>query len=260
MAETDIQIPELNEIVLCKVVKILDYGVFAELLEYPGVQGFVHISQVATSWIKNIRNFVKENQVRAAQVVNIDFKKGQIDLSFNKVNPTTQRLKIEEFKQTKRSQKLLELIAKEKKVPLKEVLDAIETPLLEKYDSLYEAFQAILVGGESAAPGVDPKWLPSLKVVVEKNIETPIRTVKGVLTVSSAKPEGALDIKNALVEAKKAKREAGVDMFYLGSGKWMVKVSSVDYKQAERVLREVADNVSTLLSRAKGAAAFEKME
>ncbi len=256
----EIQIPEPNEIVVCKVVKILDYGVFAELLEYPGVQGFVHISQVASSWIKNIRNFVKENQVRVAQVVNIDHKKGQIDLSFNKVNPTTQRLKIEEYKQSKRSQKLLELIAKEKKVPLAEVLAGIEAPLLEKYDSLYEAFQTMLVEGDAAAPGVDKKWLPSLMAVVEKNIETPIRTVKGVLSVSSTKPEGVLDIKRALVDAKNAKKDAGVALLYLGSGKWMVKASSTDYKQAERVLREVAESVSTALSKAKGEASFEKME
>ena len=256
----DIQIPEPTEIVVCKVVKILDYGAFVELLEYPGGQGFVHISQVASSWVKNIRNFVKENQVRVAQVVNIDYKKEQIDLSFNKVNPTTQRLKIEEYKQTKRSQKLLELVAREKKVPLEEVLAAIEKPLLEKYDSLYEAFQAMLVEGDAAATGVDKKWLPALMEVVEKNIETPIRTVKGVLTVSSPRPEGALEIKNALVQAKNAKREAGVGMLYLGSGKWMVKVSSTDYKQAERVLREVAGDVSTLMAKAKGEAAFEKME
>ncbi len=256
----ELRIPEPSEIVIGRIVKILDYGVFVDLLEYPGVQGFVHISQVATSWIKNIRNFVKENQVRAAQVVKIDYQKGQIDLSFNRVNPTTQRLKIEEYKQTKRSQKLLELISKEKKVPLEEVLAGIESPLLEKYDSLYEAFQAILVEGDAAAPGVDKKWLPSLKAVIEKNVETPIRTVKGVLTLSSPRPEGALDIKHALLEAKKAKHAAGVHMLYLGSGKWMLKVSSVDIKQAERSLKEVADQVTVLLQKAKGEASFEKME
>ncbi len=256
----DLQIPEPNEIVVVKVVKILDYGAFAELIEYPGIQGFVHISQVASSWVKNIRNFVKENQVRVAQVTNIDHRKEQIDLSFNKVNPTTQRLKIEEYKQTKRSQKLLELVARERKVPVEETVEGIEKPLLDKYDSLYEAFQAILVEGDSAAPGVDKKWLPALKAIIEKNVETPIRTVKGRLSLSSTRPEGMLDIKHALVAAKGGKHALGVSMVYLGSNKWMVKTSSTDYKQAERALKEVADVAISLVEKAKGTGAFEKME
>ncbi|RLG70219.1 MAG: translation initiation factor IF-2 subunit alpha, partial [Candidatus Iainarchaeum archaeon] len=77
--------PEIGEIVVVKVKKILSYGVFVELLEYDGLTGFVHISEVASSWVKNIRNFVKENQIRAAKVLKVIPEKEQVDLSFEKV-------------------------------------------------------------------------------------------------------------------------------------------------------------------------------
>ncbi|MEM4326555.1 MAG: S1 RNA-binding domain-containing protein [Candidatus Diapherotrites archaeon] len=95
------ELPEQGEIVIGKITKVLDYGVFLELLEYEGVQGFVHISNVSSSWIKNIRNFVKEGQIRAGKVIAIDEKKNQIDISFTKVPPNAQREKIEEYRQTK---------------------------------------------------------------------------------------------------------------------------------------------------------------
>jgi len=71
------EFPEVGEIVIGKIVKVLDYGVFMDLIEYEGLQGFVHISNVSSSWIKNIRNFVKEGQIRAGKVTNIDQSKNQ---------------------------------------------------------------------------------------------------------------------------------------------------------------------------------------
>ena len=83
------KLPVIGEIVVVKVLRVLDYGAFVELLEYGNAKGFVHVSQIASRWVKNIRNFVKENQVRAAQVLSIDQSKGQIDLSLTKVSPGT---------------------------------------------------------------------------------------------------------------------------------------------------------------------------
>src|SRR3989339_2184647 len=104
-------LPEPGEIIIGRIFKVLDYGVFMELLEYEGLQGFVHISNVSSSWIKNIRNFVKEGQIRAGKVINIDRSKRQVDISLTKVSQNSQREKIEEYRQGKRAQKLVELLA-----------------------------------------------------------------------------------------------------------------------------------------------------
>src|SRR3989344_368771 len=89
--------PEQGEVVIGKITKVLDYGVFLSLLEYEGMQGFVHISNVSSSWIKNIRNFVKDGQIRAGKVMAVDRYKKQVDISFTKVSQSQQREKIEEY-------------------------------------------------------------------------------------------------------------------------------------------------------------------
>ncbi len=251
-------LPEPGEIVVCKITKVLNYGVFVDLLEYEGAQGFVHISQVSSSWIKNIRNFVKEGQIRAAKVSHLDPKKKQIDISFNKVSAGVQRAKIEEWKQFKRSQKLIELVAKQKKESLDVAWREIAEPLLQTYDSLYEAFQKILSDGEQAAAGVPKKWLPPLIEVISKNVEIPKKTVKGVLTLSSNEPDGVLLIKDALIYARNSVKDAEVDIYYAGSGKYVVKVDSFDYKVAEGVIKELAENAINKIKTSGGKGEFER--
>ena len=90
-------IPERDELVVVKVVKVLDYGVFVELLEFNNMKGFIHISNVSSSWVKNIRNLVKMNQVRVAKVVNINEERDQIDLSFARVSPQIDKQKSSQY-------------------------------------------------------------------------------------------------------------------------------------------------------------------
>jgi len=241
-------LPEPGDIVVVKIKKVLDYGVFADLIEFEGQSGFIHISQVASSWIKNIRNFVKEGQIRAAKVIKIDKEKDQIDLSLTKVSSSLQRLKIEEWKQGKRTQKLIELLAKENNKSFDEAWKEVAEPLLENYDSLYQAFEEIVLQGESAAKGVGKKWLKPLLEMVQKNIEIPKRVVRGVIELHSSKPKGAEKIKNALIKARDSVK-GDVEIFYKGSGKFLVKSTYTDYKKAEKNLRAVCEKAVALIKK-----------
>ena len=53
------EIPSENDLVICTITKVFSHGAFAKLDEYGDIEGFIHISEVASAWIKNIRDFVK---------------------------------------------------------------------------------------------------------------------------------------------------------------------------------------------------------
>src|SRR3989344_5247006 len=218
MPPADINFPEPGEIVIGRITKVLDYGVFIELLEYDGLQGFVHISNVSSSWIKNIRNFVKEGQIRAGKVINIDRSKKQVDISLTKVSQNSQREKIEEYKQGKRSQKLIELLAQKLNEPAAVAWSEVADQLLEKYDSLYDAFQQILVKGEDAASVVPKRWVKPLMELVESNFEMPEKSVRGRIFISVPGANGVEGVKSSLVAGQK-KAAKNAEIFYEGSGK-----------------------------------------
>ena len=254
------EMPEPGEIVVVKVTKVLNYGVFVDLLEYEGSTGFVHISQVASSWIKNIRNFVKENQIRAAKVLRLDPHKQQIDLSLEKVPPRTQRRKIEEWKQLKRCQKLIELMAKEQKKPFDQAWQEVAEPLLENYDSLYEAFEAIAMDGEKAATNIPKPWLKPLLSMVEKNVSVPRKTMKGLIELHSLESDGVEVIKKALAQAKKEVKGQEIGLTYEGSNRFQVKVTATDYKSAEKALNGFGQTAVSLMEKAKGKGQFKLLE
>jgi len=249
--------PEQGEIVIGRITKVLNYGVFMELLEYEGMQGFVHISNVSSSWIKNIRNFVKEGQIRAGKVTGVDPSKNQIDLALTKVSANQQRAKIEEYKQGKRTQKLIELLAKDAKVDAEVAWNEVAEPLLEQYDTLYDAFQAILVNGDSVLEKVPKKWVKSVTEMVEKNFELPTKTVCGKVTLSMPGSEGIESVKKALLQGQK-KGGKRVEILYVGSGKYSLKATSIDYKSAEKLLKEVSDEIVSATESLGGNAEFVK--
>ena len=252
--------PEINELVVIKVTKVLPYGAFVELLEYNNLQGFIHISQVASRWVKNIRNYVRPNQIRAAQVIHINKDKHQIDLSLTKVSGGQERAKIEEWELSKRTHKLLEVFAKQQKIPFKEVWAEIAEPLLERYDNLMDAFQDALLEGESALKGIPKKYTKPLLEMLEKSIEIPKKRVRGVLKIRCYSPDALNAIKKALTAGLKEAKEAEVTINYAGGGKYVITSTAYDYKTAERDLKAVSEKATAEIKKAKGTVSFEKTE
>ncbi|MBN2126879.1 MAG: S1 RNA-binding domain-containing protein [Candidatus Diapherotrites archaeon] len=255
------QFPEIGEVVVCKIKKVLDYGVFVDLDEYEGVQGFVHISQVSSSWIKNIRSFVKENQVRAAKVVGLDESKNQVDLSFIRVTPRAQRAKIDEVKSFKRSQKLLEILSAETKTDMDEIWEKVGNPLQENFDSLNEAFIEIKLNGETAAKGVDKKFVKPLTELIEKNIEMPEKIISANLILTSLNSSsGVEDLKEAVKAGLNSVKGKKVEFTYVGSGKFHVKSVSFDYKTAEKNLKKATEATINSIQSVKGEGILEPLK
>jgi len=74
--------PEPGDLVVCTVSQVVDFGAFVTMDEYEGKQGLIHISEVASGWIKYIRDHVREGQKIVCKVLSVDRARHHIDLSF----------------------------------------------------------------------------------------------------------------------------------------------------------------------------------
>ncbi len=70
--------PEVGEIYTGKVVRIMDFGAFVEIL--PGKDGLVHISKLDKKRVEKVTDVVKEGDEITVKVIEID-KQGRINLS-----------------------------------------------------------------------------------------------------------------------------------------------------------------------------------
>lgn len=79
---------EVGAILEGKVTGITKFGVFVDLEE--GRTGMVHISEVASAYVKEIRDFVTEGQTVKVKVLSIG-EDGKISLSMKKAVPPAPR-------------------------------------------------------------------------------------------------------------------------------------------------------------------------
>jgi len=73
-----VEVPEVGKVYLGKVVRIMDFGAFVEIL--PGTDGLLHISQISQERIKKVEDVLKEGEEIMVKVIEVD-KAGKIRLS-----------------------------------------------------------------------------------------------------------------------------------------------------------------------------------
>jgi translation initiation factor 2 subunit 1 len=254
------EMPEQDELVLVTVKKIMPYGAFCSLDEYAGREAFVHISEVAPRWIKNIHEFLREGQKLIAKVYHLDLEKGQIDLSLKRVTESEKKAKIEGTRREKRADKLFEVALKiAKSTKVEEV--AARQALIEKHGSLIDAIEELSDNGEEAITGlkIEKGLAKALLEVAAKSMKKAKAELNGIFSLTIYSPDGADAIGKVFSSVKKPPG-AELQFLYLGAPRYQIRVVADDYKAAEKIMD---DAVAALAAAAKpfpSSVSFEKLE
>ena len=235
---TEIELPEENELILAVVKKILPYGAFCALTEYNNREAFLHISEVAPRWIKNIHEFLSEGQRLVVKVHRIDREKNQIDVSLKRVNDEEKRKKMEQVGFEKRAQKLVEVAVKDSKS--KADTEEIKRKIEEQYGDLFPCLKEAAEKGEVAFKDIDiPKAVKtSLVNIAKKNIKKPVVSVGGEITLVCPDADGVETIKKIL-----SIKEKNIDIHYLGAPHYKIMLTVSDYKTGEKKLSSILESI-----------------
>ena len=80
---------QVDDVVSVKIVKLMTFGAFAEVV--PGVDGLIHISQIADRRIDKPEDVLSEGQVVDAKIIAVDEDKKKISLSIRALlNPSAE--------------------------------------------------------------------------------------------------------------------------------------------------------------------------
>lgn len=248
--------PDDGELIVGTITKVQNFGAFVSLDEYAGKEGFIHISEIATGWVKRIRNFVREKQKVVCKVVNVDVQKNHIDLSLKKVNDHQRREKIQEWKNTQKSTRLFEMVAKNLNKPVEACYREFGDALMKKYGSLYVAFEECAYDCNTLVKdGFSGEWLQSFEKISKDSISIPFVEIKGMLMVSSVLPNGVSFIKEALTTAESTEYEdVTIEVKYISAPRYIIKVKAPDYKVAEHQMKKAVERVQAKM---KGKGEFE---
>jgi translation initiation factor 2 subunit 1 len=260
MAEHKPEWPEVGDLVIATIETVTDYGAYAKLDEYEK-RGLLHVSEISSSWIRNIRDFVREGQKMVLKVLRVDLEKGHIDLSLRRVTKRERIEKVLSWKKYRKAEALLNEVAEKVGLPYQEVY-AKAGALMEEKFGLYEGFEKVVKEGTEVLTklGVPEDLAKVFAAVAAERIHVKMVKVKGTLEIRCLKPNGVQLVKEAFLNAKKAEKtkDADVKFYVIAAPKYSVEVLAENYKRAEEVLQKVSDSVIANITKAGGQGSFRR--
>lgn len=254
--------PEKGDLVIGTVTRIANHGAYVQLDEYENKEGMIHISEIALSWVRNIRNFVREKQKVVAKVLRINPQKGFIDLSLRRVTEQQRRQKIQEWKRTQKAEKLLEMAAIKLGRDLDEAYTEVAWKLEGAYGSIYNGFEIISEKGSKPLEdlGIKKDWIEIITEIAKTYVEPPKVNITRNVEMTCWKRAGIDAIKKALREAINSVKEEEtiVNIYTLGSPRYRIEITADDYKQAETTLEKIINTAKTSIESEGGKLEYVK--
>lgn len=235
--------PESGEVVVCTVREITSHGIYVNLDQYDGMNGFLHISEITTGWVRNIERVAKVSQKLVLKVIRANKMRREIDLSLRQVTNEERRAKVIEWKREERAVAIMGVV--KNKLNLDDAqTKSLKEKIEDQFGTLYEAFEMTARKGEKC---LSPLELPEkvAKAIAEtaaEKIVPPSYEVGALVEISSKSPNGIEQVKKTLMAAANSP-SAEVHITYAGAPRYRVRVTADDYKQAEKALDGVLEKI-----------------
>ncbi len=252
--------PEEGELVLATVSQISPHGVYLSLDEYGRLPGFLHISEIATGWVRDIERYAKPGQKIVLKVIRINRNRREIDLSLRQVSGEERKEKVIEVKKNEKAHSIMDAL--KTRLALDDAaLLKLEDTILETYDTLYDAFDDIARRGKKAIQrieGLPEIYAEAVESVSIEKISIPIVEVRGLMDIRVKTPDGIEVIRGALKSVEETRSSSGVQVktTYLGTPKYRLTVKAENYKVAERSLQNAREKIQTAIEKSRGKFVF----
>ena len=193
------ELPERGDIVLCTVREITSHGIYVDLDEYNGMNGFLHISEISTGWVRNIERVAKVGQKLVLKVVRAEKSRREVDLSLRQVTNEERRNKLIEWKQKEKAMTILSMVKKKLGMDDKQFSDMVGK-LQDQYGTIYEALEDAAKRGEKTFASMEFRRRSSTRWSrrPREKIASPKYEVGSIVEMSSNAADGMLQIKKAL--------------------------------------------------------------
>ncbi len=254
--------PEVGYVVIATVKRVESYGAYVQLDEFGDKEGLLHISEISSRWVRNIRNHVRQGQKVVLQVLRTDQAKGQVDLSLRRVSKDEKRKKLEDWKKERKAETLFTQAATQMETDLDQFYQVEAAKIVEHYGSLYEGLVASSKLGVEALTiaGVPADAAAILSEISKEKIIIKGVTIQGMIEMTSLTNEGVEDIRMTFIDADDVakKNEASISITTRGGPKYRIELTAEDYKKAEFAMDKTVEYIQDTWSNVEGTFAYTR--
>lgn len=258
------ELPNVGEYVVATVREIFDYGAYVTLDEYNDLEAYLPWSEVASRWVRNIRDVIRENQKIVVKVIRVNRRRKTVDVSLKKVPENEKRKKMLWWKRYLKASKIIELVAEKIGKSIEDAYKEVIWRLEDYYgDPLLGLEEAVLRGPDALREaGVPEEWIEPVYNEALRHIKVKMVKIKGLLFLRSYESDGVDRIKKILLSAKEILDKAGGNVrgriYLLGSPRYVIEITAPEYKEAEKVLKKVLTTIENLAKELKVEYRFER--
>ncbi len=270
MVKSRRKFPKEGEFIVSKVTEIEKQYVYVDLIDYAGLdsdklaRGMIHISEISSRWIKNIRNFVRVGQRMVLRVLGVDQYKGHVDLSLRRVSSGQKESRMKEWKYALKFENLLQFLTESDGIvlTLDQAYDLIGFPVLDLGDSYQEAVEELKENGEeilSNINNISDDIRNTLLKIIDDNVKISTVTISGKIKLSFNSENGIDLIKNSLLEGLnviKSTETRNINISYIAAPFYRLEIVSKDYLDAEDILSDVLETIEQKTDEGKGSLEF----
>lgn len=213
------EFPELDDVVVVQVKRIVDMGAYVSLLEYDNQEGMMLLSELSKRRIRSVAKLLRVGRTEICMVLRVDQEKGYVDLSKRRVEPEDATAKEESFARAKAVHGIMRHVAQTHDIPVNDLCVKASWPLHKKYTDAFEAYKKHINEEinlweeiDFSQPGDD---LTHLADKIKEDIETNLKRrliqqtvrLRAKVDCSCNEYEGIDAVRDALFEGMKASKE-----------------------------------------------------
>ncbi len=247
-------LPEVGELVIARVKRLIEHGAYADLEEFENLEAFIPWSEITTKYFRDIREVLRVGQIVVGKVIRIDKKKRppQIDISIKRVGENERRVRMLRWKRDQKAQKIVEIVAKKLGMSLDEAYEKIWKPLYEKFRDVLTLLENAVIQGPQVLidAGLSEDIAKVLYEEAKRHIEIKKVKIRGTIYARCYKPDGVERIKKLLMELESIPlpdQHTSLRIISIGSPRYSVEIVSTDYKVCERVLQQMLERANELV-------------
>ncbi|MFX1513557.1 MAG: S1 RNA-binding domain-containing protein [Promethearchaeota archaeon] len=256
--------PQKGELCLCTCTKVSSHGAYFSLSEYEHLGkevGFIHISELSRTWIRNIKSHIREGQHVVAKVLRVDAPKNEIDMSVRRVTESQKRAKMQATKYEQHAKNLVRVAGEELKFD-QEKQNEYRRMMSRVFGSVYDALtEARLNGADVLIEAGLPKEVAKILTrIAETRLEAPSVTLIGIATTEIDDPRGIELLRGSYLGiSSKIPRGVQIKITSLSAPNYRIEIKAGDWKEAENAWKNTQDHLQKTLQSKATKLAFERV-